>query len=117
MTALATSHTQCQGVTHTSSQTTKTQKITPSISLASSEHGWSLWAELPHVKQEEISLNTEGQTLILEAPSSKGQYYRKLKFPNSVDWDQTKADWKEGLLHIHVPLTQVIKKNIKIQTV
>ena len=103
---------------HSSKNSTSTHskaQLTPAVTISSSEQGWDLWAELPYVDQHQVSLSTEGRTLTLEAPSKEGQYHRKLKFPNSVDWDSTNAEWKEGLLHIHIPLTQSIKKEIPIQ--
>ena len=91
-------------------------QFTPAINLYQTEFGWSLLAALPQVNHDEISVRTEGATLIFTAPRIKGGYYKRaLDFPNGVEWSTLNAEWGAGLLKVDLTQASPPSRVIPVQ--
>ena len=76
-------------------------------------------AQLPGIKKEDIKIEVENGKLFLSAENCKeneikednyyrkeivkGKFVRSFLLPESVDKDNLKADFKEGILKIEIP--------------
>jgi HSP20 family protein len=117
------------------------------FTLTSTEEPWSprvdvsetdamvvLKAELPGVKQEDIQVSIQDNTLTLKGERkletdvkqgrytrierSYGAFQRSMALPPAVDANQVKATYKDGILEIQLPKKEDAKpKEIKVETV
>jgi HSP20 family protein len=89
-------------------------------------------AELPGVEKADLNVNLTGQTLTIEGEThheekeGKGEYYRSeitrgkfsrtIRLPEEVDETQTKAEFKDGMLEVHLPKAhKVERRKIEIE--
>lgn len=95
--------------------------LTPRIDLIDREDEVLVRAELPGVEKQDITIEMAGQVLTLtgerkhETTEEKGTYFRSeiargrfarsLRLPENVDLEQVKAEFKDGVLEIHLPKT------------
>jgi HSP20 family protein len=103
------------------------------------EHGWSpamdvevrngnlvVSAELPGLKREEVQVELTGDALIIEGhrkrehqdgqegyyrcERSYGRFYRFLALPEGARTDQAKAELKDGVLRVTIPVPEIKQK-------
>ncbi|MFQ6051698.1 MAG: Hsp20/alpha crystallin family protein [Candidatus Hydrothermarchaeota archaeon] len=89
-------------------------------------------AEIPGVAKEDININVTEDSIEISAETKReekeeregyirrersyGKYYRSYSLPSSVNPDEAKATYKNGVLEIRLPKTEVKKgKTIKIE--
>ncbi len=104
----------------------------PVVDVYETEESIRLVADLPGVKQEEIQVSIEGDTLTLkgerkrDAEVKEDQYYRversygtfqrSITLPSVVDPHKVKATYRDGVLEILLPKKEEAKpKEIKIE--
>ena len=105
----------------------------PAVDIYSNgQHELVLKAELPDMKQEEIELTVEDNTLTLRGERkfdvevtqeqfhrierSYGSFVRTFALPPTVDPGKVSAEYKAGVLRVRLPLREEAKpKQIKIQ--
>jgi HSP20 family protein len=105
----------------------------PAVDIYSNgQHELVLKAELPEMKEEEIELTVEDNTLTLRGERkldtevaeeqfhrierSHGKFARKFALPPTVDAGKVSAEYKAGVLTVRVPLREEAKpKQIKVQ--
>ena len=104
----------------------------PLVDIHETKEGLQLKAELPGVKQEDIQVSIEGDTLTLkgerkrETEVKEDQYYRiersygkfqrTVLLPSVVDAGQVKASYRDGVLEIQLPKKEEAKpKEIKVE--
>ena len=105
----------------------------PAVDIYSNgQHELVLKAELPDMKQEEIELTVEDNTLTLRGDRkldtevnedqfhrierSYGPFARTFALPPTVDSSKVNAEYKAGMLTVRLPLREEVKpKQIKIQ--
>jgi HSP20 family protein len=79
-------------------------------------------AEVPGVEKQDLEIELVGQVLTLkgerkhEETEEKGTYYRSeiargsfvrsLRLPENVDLENAKAEFKDGVLEVHLPKTE-----------
>lgn len=95
-------------------------------------HELVIKAELPGVKREDIDLRVENNTLTLSGERkmdsqvieeqyhrierSYGKFSRSFSVPNTVDTSKVRAEYKEGILVITLPIREEAKpKQISVQ--
>jgi HSP20 family protein len=106
----------------------------PAVDIYSNgQHELVLKAELPDMKEEEIEVAVEGNTLTLRGEKkldtevaedqfhrierSYGSFARTFGLPPTVDADKVKAEYKAGVLTVRLPLREEAKpKQIKVAT-
>lgn len=98
----------------------------------SGQHELVLKAELPDMKEEEIELTVENNTLTLRGDRkfdteikeeqfhrierSYGAFARTFALPPTVDAGKVSAEYKAGILTVRLPLREEVKpKQIKVQ--
>jgi HSP20 family protein len=89
-------------------------------------------AEMPGLEKQDIKINVTEDRLEISAETKKeekkeekgyvyrerrsGSYYRAISLPSPVDPDKSKASYKNGVLEIKMPKTEVKKKTpLKIE--
>jgi HSP20 family protein len=104
----------------------------PMVDIYENKDGIRLTAELPGVKQGDIQVSIEGDTLTLkgerkrETEVKEDQYYRiersygkfqrTVLLPSVVDPGQVKASYRDGVLEIQLPKKEEAKpKEIKVE--
>lgn len=108
---------------------------TPSVDITESDSEYTLKAELPEIKKEDINISVENNLLCIEGErtlekstdaSDKqhrierfyGRFSRSFSLPQDADEKNLKADYREGMLYLHIPKQvkkSAAKKNIPIQ--
>ena len=104
----------------------------PLVDIHETNEGFQLMAELPGVKQEDIQVSVEGDTLTLkgerkhEAEVKEDQYHRiersygrferSILLPSVVDASRVKATYRDGVLEVQLPKKEEAKpKDIKVE--
>ncbi len=98
----------------------------PFIDLIETDKEITATAEMPGLEKEDIKINLTEDRLEISAETSReekkeekgyvyrerrsGSYYRAITLPSPVDPDSSKATYKNGVLEIKMPKTEVKKK-------
>lgn len=101
----------------------------PAVELSEKEGKYCLKAELPGVSKDDIDINIDESSIILEAKTEKkheekqdgmyksefryGKFYRRIEFPSDVDKDNAVAEFNNGILTISVPKLHIEEKKVK----
>ncbi len=89
-------------------------------------------AEMPGLEKQDIKINVTEDRLEVSAETKKeekreekgyvyrerrsGSYYRAISLPSPVDPDESKASYKNGVLEVKMPKTEIKKKTpLKIE--
>ena len=98
--------------------------VFPPINVFNDGDGYIARLEVPGVAPEEITIETQGQTLQIsgkrETPlpdgasfhrheRSDGQFSRSLQFPTDLDLTKAEASYKNGMLTIRIPKKEEAK--------
>ncbi|MDH5624832.1 MAG: Hsp20/alpha crystallin family protein, partial [Nitrospira sp.] len=103
----------------------------PTVDISESEGGYLIKAELPEVKKEDVKVTVEDGVLTLSGERrqekeekgkkyhrverSYGSFVRSFSLPESVDESGVKAEYKDGVLSLHLPKTEKVKpKSIEV---
>jgi HSP20 family protein len=104
----------------------------PLVDIHETKDAFLLMAELPGVKQEDVEVSVEGDTLTLkgerkrEAEVKEDQYHRiersygrferSILLPSVVDPNRVKATYRDGVLEVQLPKKEEAKpKAVKIE--
>jgi len=93
----------------------------PSVDIAETPEEFQITAELPQVKREDVHVSVDDRTLRIEGERkaasetkdkkfhrverSYGSFLRTFALPDNVDGDKVKAEFKDGVLEVHLPKT------------
>ena len=103
----------------------------PAIDVQEDENGYSLKADLPGIRKEDLEITVTGNLLVLkgerrEAAETKskdwhrserwvGTFERSLELPTEVNASAVKASFKDGVLEVSLPKSESAKpKQIKV---
>lgn len=97
----------------------------PAVDIQETAQEYLIKAELPEMKREDIQVNVLDGVLTLEGERSQekeekgkkfhktersyGKFVRQFALPAEVDAAKVQAEYKEGLLSVHLPKTAVAK--------
>lgn len=97
----------------------------PTVDISESEGEYLIKAELPEVKKEDVKVTVENGVLTLQGERrqdkeekgkrfhrverSYGSFVRSFSLPESVDESGVKADYKDGVLNLHLPKSEKVK--------
>jgi HSP20 family protein len=104
----------------------------PTVDISESEGEYLIKAELPEVKKEDVKVSVEDGVLTLSGERrqekeekgkkyhrverSYGSFVRSFSLPESVDESGVKAEYKDGVLNLHLPKTEKVKpKSIEVK--
>lgn len=98
---------------------------TPSVDISETDGGYLIKAELPEVKKEDVKVTVENGVLTLQGERrqeteekgrryhrierSYGSFVRSFALPESVDESGVKAEYKDGVLNLHIPKSERVK--------
>lgn len=90
------------------------------------DDGYTLSAELPGLDPEkDIEISVTGDVLTLRAERTAqtaqkrhtefryGSYARAVRLPSGTRWEEAKAEYKDGILMVTVPLAQAAKADTR----
>ena len=94
----------------------------PSVDLYETSDAFVLEADLPGVKEEDVTVNVENGELVLQGwrslekshsdgrfhtmERSSGHFMRQMKLPESVDTNAIQAEFRDGVLRVILPKTK-----------
>lgn len=97
----------------------------PTVDISESEGEYLIKAELPEVKKEDVKVTVEDGVLTIQGERrqekeekgkrfhrverSYGSFVRSFTLPESVDDTAVKAEYKDGVLALHLPKTEKVK--------
>lgn len=104
----------------------------PFIDLIETDKEVIATAEMPGLEKQDIKINVSEDRLEISAETKReekkeekgyiyrerrsGSYYRAITLPSPVDSDKSKASYKNGVLEIKMPKTEIKKKTpLKIE--
>lgn len=104
----------------------------PLVDIHETKEGFQVMVELPGVKQEDIQVSIEGDTLTLKGERKRetevkedqyhriersyGRFERSILLPSVVDASRVKAAYRDGVLEIQLPKKEEAKpKEIKVE--
>ena len=101
------------------------RRLTPPLNVHQDEEGVTITAELPGVKDSDLSVEVENDRLRLKVARARpedikvaqyhrrerrmGEFSRELRLPAGLDAEKVAADLKNGLLTIHLPKAEAAK--------
>ena len=114
------------------SDQTSTRPWAPSVDIFETDNELVLKADVPGVDEKEIDIRIENGTLLLKGERkferdekskgfhrlerSYGSFVRYFTVPETVDTENVKADFKQGVLTVVLPKKEIAKpKAIKVQ--
>ena len=97
----------------------------PAIDVQETEKEYLLKADLPEVKKEDVKVDVRNGILTIEGERrqekeekgkkfhrierSYGRFVRRLELPTDVDDQKIAAEFKEGVLNVHLPKSATTK--------
>jgi len=97
----------------------------PTVDISETDNEYLIKAELPEVKKEDVKVTVENGVLTLQGERrqekeekskkyhrverSYGSFVRSFTLPESVEEGGVKAEYKEGVLNLHLPKTEKVK--------
>jgi HSP20 family protein len=98
----------------------------PFIDIVETDKEVVATVEMPGLNKEDIKINLTGDRLEISAETKQeeekkekgyiykerrsGSYYRAISLPSSIDSDNAKASYNNGVLEIKMPKTEIKKK-------
>jgi HSP20 family protein len=97
----------------------------PTVDISETEGEYLIKAELPEVRKEDVKVTVENGVLTLQGERrqekeekgkrfhrverSYGSFVRSFTLPESVDENSVKAEYKDGVLNLHLPKSEKVK--------
>ena len=105
---------------------------TPSVDISETASEYLIKAEIPDVKKEDVKVSLEDGVLTIQGQRklekedkgtkyhrierSYGSFVRTFSLPNVVDAEHVKAEFKDGVLNLHLPKSEKAKpKTIEVK--
>jgi len=98
---------------------------TPPVDIQETEKEYIVKADLPDVKKEDVKVELDGDMLTVEGERKQekeektkrfhrterayGRFVRRFGLPTHVDGANVKAEFKDGVLNVHLPKTEAAK--------
>jgi HSP20 family protein len=106
------------------------RSIVPEVDILENEEGILLYADLPGVTRENLTIQIDNGKMTLTgirrlnvegAPTweefSDVEYHREFSVPQSIDVNNVNAELRDGVLHLHLAKTPAAKpKKIEIKS-
>ncbi len=97
----------------------------PSVDISETESEYQIKAEIPDVKKEDVKVTLEDGVLTIQGERkhekeekgkkyhrierSYGSFVRTFSLPDVIDDDKVKAEFKDGVLNLHLPKSEKAK--------
>lgn len=102
------------------------QAWTPAVDVQRCNGNLVISAELPGLKKEDVKVEVNDDTLVIEGERKQehkedhegyhrwernyGRFYRSMQLPEGAKTDQVKAELKDGVLKVSIPVPESAKK-------
>lgn len=112
-------------LTDTKEEPMMLREWTPSVDIIEDEKEWLIKADLPEVKKEDVKVSVENGALSItgerklekEEKDKKyhrverayGKFVRTFTLPEGADGNKVAADFKDGVLKVHLPKSEQAK--------
>jgi HSP20 family protein len=103
----------------------------PAVDVSEHNNQLQVHAELPGLKPEDVKIELTDDSLIIQGERKHqqehhigrayrserryGQFYREIALPEGINADQVKAQFRDGVLEVTIPLPQQATKRREIQ--
>lgn len=100
----------------------KTRFVSPNVDIYETKEALMLLADLPGIKQEDLSVQIEDGVLTIQARASRAAadepvyrefelagYYRQFRLNEEIDFDRVEADSRDGVLQLMLPKVEQAK--------
>ena len=97
----------------------------PSVDISETDGEYQIKAEIPDVKKEDVKVTLEDGVLTIQGERkhekeekgkkfhrierSYGSFVRTFSLPDVIDEEKVKADFKDGVLNLHLPKSEKAK--------
>ncbi|MBS0182909.1 MAG: Hsp20/alpha crystallin family protein [Nitrospira sp.] len=97
----------------------------PSVDISETEGEYQIKAEIPDVKKEDVKVTVEDGVLTIQGERkhekeekgkkfhrierSYGSFVRTFSLPDVIDEEKVKAEFKDGVLNLHLPKSEKAK--------
>jgi HSP20 family protein len=97
----------------------------PMVDITETDQEYLIKAEIPEVKREDVKVSVEDGVLTLQGERKQekeekgkkfhrverfyGSFMRTFSVPDNVDEAKVKAEFKDGILNVHLPKTEMAK--------
>ncbi|TEA76965.1 Hsp20/alpha crystallin family protein [Allopusillimonas ginsengisoli] len=96
----------------------KPEPMTPAVDVYEDDNGITLWADLPGVPKEQISIHIQNNALTIQGTIELGSiqsmqpihteitsahYQRIFTLSRDLDADKVRASFNAGVLHVRIP--------------
>jgi HSP20 family protein len=98
---------------------------TPAVDVTETEKEYLIKAELPELKREDVKVDVLDGVLTIEGERKQekeekgkrfhkverayGKFIRQFTLPTEVEAEEVQAEFKDGMLNVHLPKTAVAK--------
>lgn len=98
---------------------------TPSVDISETENEYQIKAEIPDVKKEDVKVTLEDGVLTIQGQRkqeteekgkkfhrierSYGSFVRTFSLPDVIEEEKVKAEFKDGVLNLHLPKSEKAK--------
>lgn len=98
---------------------------TPTVDISETDGGYQIKAEIPDVKKEDVKVTLEDGVLTIQGERkqekeekgkkyhrverSYGSFVRSFSLPDLIDEEKVKAEFKDGVLNLHLPKSEKAK--------
>ena len=96
--------------------------LRPAVSISEDDSELLLTADRPGATKQALELNVEKGILTINAPASRempgrpiygefewAPYYRQFQIPDTIDQSRVKAEFRNGVLTLHLPKAEAAK--------
>lgn len=104
----------------------------PKVDISETDDRFCIKAEIPGIKQDDVKISIEGHVLSVKGENKQekedkgeryhrieryyGSFSRSFSLPENVDEENVEATFKDGLLILSIPKTEVAKpKSIEVK--
>jgi HSP20 family protein len=100
----------------------------PAVDIEETDHEYLMKADLPDVKKENVKVGIEDGVLSLEGERKQekdekttqyhrtervyGKFVRRMAVPTDVDQHKVMAEFKNGVLNVHLPKSATVKPHV-----
>jgi HSP20 family protein len=98
---------------------------TPTVDISETDGEYQIRAEIPDVKKEDVKVTVEDGVLTIQGERkqekeekgkryhrierSYGSFVRSFSLPDVIDEEKVKAEFKDGVLSLHLPKSEKAK--------
>ncbi len=106
---------------------------TPAVDVVETPDAFDVYMVLPSASPNSLKVRAQDNTLVISGETRMpyelqedhtllhsevlwGRFHRSIQLPAPVNWDRVKAEYRDGLLHVHLPKAEEVRtREIRIE--